>query len=456
MPRKPTKPAAPEPADAERQSSLFGGIVSDDPRHAGIPGVAVEFSREEAEMMGAFEEDALSLKDVLDSQDDPEVVPASPEEAHRQAIERLREHHRVLSELIVSVNRDLARIAVKAGSMESPEARELLARLRSLQEQRAAIEARAQEEVKALKALDRRLANVPRDRDGKSGLVKARHPNRDFFLADLFDYAMKDDGASMEAPIFTLSTKPDLTVWRWVSKDESRSVNVTPSVLGRATQHDKDVLIYVVSQLTEALNRGREDAKNRVVRFTVYDFLVTTNRGVGGDDYKRLQEGFERLAGTRIKTDIKTGGQRVKENFGIIDKYKIVERSPDDERMIAVEITLSEWLYNAVQAHEVLTIHPDYFRLRKPIARRLYELARKHCGHQAQWQISLQLLHEKSGSRGSIYEFHEVLKGVSAGDSLPEYRVSLSQAGRVSEVKVTFYTRDIKRLARATLTKLGK
>lgn len=290
----------------------------------------------------------------------------------------------------------------------------------------------------------------------KAGLIRVRHPNRDFFLADMFDYALKDDGASMEAPIFTLSTKPDLSVWRWISKDGNRSVNVTPSVLGRATQHDKDVLIYVVSQLTEALNRGREDAKNRVVRFTVYDFLVTTNRGVGGDDYKRLQEGFERLAGTRIKTDIKTGGQRVKENFGIIDKYKIVERSQDDERMIAVEITLSEWLYNAVQAHEVLTIHPDYFRLRKPIARRLYELARKHCGHQAQWQIGLQLLHEKSGSRGSIYEFHEALKGISAEDSLPEYRMSLSQSGKVSEVKVTFYTRDMKRLARATLAKLGQ
>lgn len=449
------KPSKPKHAEGEGQCSLFDGVVPDDSQHTGLPDVAGEVLREDTEIMDAFEDDALSFDDVLDSQDVPEVVPESLENARRQAIERLREQHRAVSEMIVSVNRDLARIAVKAGSMESLEARELLTRLRRLQKQRATIEARAQEEVKALKALDHTFANVPRDRDGKSGLVKARHPNRDFFLADLFDYAMKDDGASMEAPIFTLSTKPDLTVWRWVSKDESRSVNVTPSVLGRATQHDKDVLIYVVSQLTEALNRGREDAKNRVVRFTVYDFLVTTNRGVGGDDYKRLQEGFERLAGTRIKTDIKTGGQRVKENFGIIDKYKIVERAADNERMIAVEITLSEWLYNAVQAHEVLTIHPDYFRLRKPIARRLYELARKHCGHQARWQISLQLLHEKSGSRGSIYEFHEVLKDVSAGDGLPEYRVSLSQARRLSEVKVTFYTRDIKRLAHATLAKLG-
>ena len=283
-------------------------------------------------------------------------------------------------------------------------------------------------------------------RSEKSGLIRLRHPNRDFFLADMFDYALKDDGASMEAPIFTLSTKPDLSVWKWVSKDGSRSVNVTPSVLGRATQHDKDVLIYVVSQLTEALNRGRDDAKNRVVRFTVYDFLVTTNRGVGGNDYKRLQESFERLVGTRIKTDIRTGGLRVKENFGIIDRYKIVERSKDDERMIAVEITLSEWLYNAVQAHEVLTIHPDYFRLRKPIARRLYELARKHCGHQIDWKISLELLHEKSGSRGSLYEFHEAIKGIAADDGLPEYRVNLSREDRVNKVRVTFYKRDRSRV----------
>ncbi len=442
MPRKPTKPAAPEPADAERQSSLFGGIVSDDSQHAGIPGVAVEFSREEAEMMGAFEEDALSLKDVLDSQDDPEVVPASPEEAHRQAIERLREHHRVLSELIVSVNRDLARIAVKAGSMESPEARELLARLRSLQEQRAAIEARAQEEVKALKALDRRLANVPRDRDGKSGLVKARHPNRDFFLADLFDYAMKDDGASMEAPIFTLSTNPDLSIWEWRSKDSSKYIKVAPSVLGRATQHDKDILIYVVSQLIEGLNRDRADAKNRTVRFTVYDFLVTTNRDTSGTGYQRLHEAFERLRGTSITTDIRTGGTRVREGFGIIDRWKIIEKSPTDERMIAIEVTLSEWLYNAVQAFEVLTIHPDYFRLRKPLARRLYEIARKHCGHQAQWTISLELLQEKAGSKSTLKEFRRALRAIQDDDSLPEYRFILGH-----DDKATFYVRDTQRLA---------
>ncbi len=277
-----------------------------------------------------------------------------------------------------------------------------------------------------------RRYGVTKTLSNKSGLLKLRHPNRDFFLADLFDYAMKDDGASMEAPIFTLSTKPDLSVWEWHSKDGSRHVKVTPSVLGRATQHDKDVLIYVISQMTEGLNRGREDARNRTVRFTIYDYLVTTNRGVGGDDYRRLQESFDRLAGTRIKTDIRTGGRRVTDNFGILERVKVVEKSPSDERMIAVEVTLSEWLYNAVQAFEVLTIHPDYFRLRKPLARRLYELARKHCGHQAQWTVSLALLQEKAGSKSSLKEFRRTVRSIQGDDSLPEYHLVLNHDDTVT------------------------
>jgi plasmid replication initiation protein len=280
-------------------------------------------------------------------------------------------------------------------------------------------------------------------------MIRQRYPNRDFFLADMFDYAMKDDGATMEAPIFTLGTKPDLSIWTWESKDKSKSIKVAPSVLGRATQFDKDVLIYVVSQLTEALNRGREDA-NRTVRFTVYDYLVTTNRGVGGADYKRLQETFERLAGTRITTDIRTGGERVKEGFGIIDTWRIIEKSKEDERMVAVEITLSRWLYNAVQTFEVLTIHPDYFRLRKPLARRLYEITRKHCGHQTSWAIGLELLKEKAGSKSTIKEFRRALRTIETDDSLPEYRMMVDHND-----KVTFYIRDGIRLVRGISKRIG-
>ena len=251
-------------------------------------------------------------------------------------LKHLREFHRQLSEQLVQVNRELARLADDA----APELREEAETLRAKQ---AEVEAEIEAETKAFKALlqaeKQRKAIEPAEsvEEGK-GLVKVRHPNRDFFLADMFDYALKDDGASMEAPIFTLSTKPDLSIWEWSSKDGNKYVKVAPSVLGRATQHDKDVLIYVVSQLTEALNRGRDDAKNRTVRFTVYDFLVTTNRQTSGQGYKLLQEAFERLAGTRITTDIKTGRERVKQGFGIIDEWRIIEKSKSDERMIAVHM----------------------------------------------------------------------------------------------------------------------
>ena len=394
---------------------------------------------------GKFDPNKLRELDLF-GHDEPQEP--DPIESADKLLRHLREWHRELSEQIVSVNREMGH-ATAGGNLNSPEVLALREQAQQLRDKRAEVEAKIEAETKQLKALLARQKQweaaqlATSEANDKAGLIRVRHPNRDFFLADLFDYALKDDGASMEAPIFTLSTKPDLSIWEWHSKDGSKYVKVAPSVLGRATQHDKDILIYVVSQLIEGLNRGREDARNRTVRFTVYDFLVTTNRRTDGESYKRLHEAFERLAGTRISTDIKTGGQRTREGFGIIDRWKIIEKSRTDERMIAVEVTLSEWLYNAVQAFEVLTIHHDYFRLRKPLARRLYEIARKHCGHQAQWMISLQLLQEKTGSKSTLKEFRRAVRAIQSDDSLPEYRFVLHHDDRV-----TFYVRDPQRLAR--------
>ena len=391
------------------------------------------------------------LLDTLDSDGD---VDPDPIICTGKYLRHLGYWHRELSEQIVNGNRALAQLAVRGG-IDSAEALALREEIKRLQAKRDEVEADYKTESKDLTELmqaEAQRTNTPiaGGDTAKNGLVKIRHPNRDFFLADLFDYALKDDGASMEAPIFTLSTKPDISIWQWTSKDGNKTVKVTPSVLGRATMHDKDVLIYMVSQMTEALNRGRDDAKSRIVRFTVYDFLVTTNRGVGGDDYRRLQEAFERLRGTSITTDIRTGGTRVREGFGVIEHWKIIDKSPTDERMIAVEVTLSEWLYNAVQAYEILTLHPDYFRLRKPLARRLYEIARKHCGHQTDWTIGLDLLQEKAGSKSTLKEFRRAVRGIQTDDSLPEYRLFLT-----NDDKVRFYVRDGVRLVRGLAKKIG-
>ena len=250
-------------------------------------------------------------------------------------------------------------------------------------------------------------------------LLPERHPNRDFFVCDILDAVPKDDLGSMEHPMFSLSTKPDRNIRRY--EHNGNSVTIAPGAYGMATIWDKDILIYCISQLIETINRERE--VSRVVWVTAYDLLVATNRGTGGASYERLHAALERLQGTQITTDIKTNDVRITKGFGLIDSWMIIEKSPENGRMIAVEITLSEWLYNAILGREVLTLSRDYFRLRKGLDRRLYEIARKHCGKQTSWRTGLAILHKKSGSSATLKEFRRKVKGIAETDHMPDYRL---------------------------------
>ncbi|MBU2963492.1 replication initiator protein A [Citreicella sp. C3M06] len=246
-----------------------------------------------------------------------------------------------------------------------------------------------------------------------------RHPVADFFLCDIFDASPKDDLGTMEHPVFSLSTKPDRRILDY--EHNGVSIKVTPSVLGRATIHDKDILIYCVSQLMAAINAGRE--VTRTVRLRAHDFLVATNRDTGGDSYARLRDAFERLAGTRITTNLASGGIETTEGFGLIESWRIVRRSGSG-RMISVVVTLSEWLFRSVLAKSVLTLSRDYFHLRKPLERRVYEIARKHCGRQPEWQVSMAVLHKKSGSTAPLRVFRAAVRRMIAGATLPDYTLS--------------------------------
>jgi len=245
-----------------------------------------------------------------------------------------------------------------------------------------------------------------------------RHPTADFFVCDIFDALPKDDLASMEHPMFSLSTRPDLRVLRY--EHNGAEITVTPSVRGLATIHDKDILIYCISQLMAALNMGR--AVGRVLHLKAHDLLVATNRETSGDGYQRLREAFERLAGTRITTNIVTGEEETTTGFGLIESWRIV-RHTRGGRMTNVMVTLSDWLYRAVLSKSVLTLSRDYFRLRKPLERRIYELARKHCGRQPEWRVSLETLLKKSGSASPRRVFRKMIRDMIAADTLPDYRI---------------------------------
>ncbi|ETN82224.1 hypothetical protein NECAME_17761 [Necator americanus] len=272
----------------------------------------------------------------------------------------------------------------------------------------------------------------------RSPLLPERHPIQDFFICDVTDAIPKDDMGSMEHPIFSLATKPDVHIREYEHKGVK--ISILPSALGLATIHDKDILIYCISQLVAKMNTSVKLQKT--LHLKAYDLLVSTNRNTDGRGYEQLKGALDRLSGTRIRTNIKTGEQEVTEGFGLIDSWKIV-RQTTSGRMTELRINLSDWVFNAVTAREILTLSRDYFRLRKPLERRIYELARKHCGQQDEWIISLKLLKKKCGSVSEDYEFRRLVNIICTEDAsyshIPDYAISflVLPNGSNSELHVT-------------------
>lgn len=251
-------------------------------------------------------------------------------------------------------------------------------------------------------------------------LLPDRHPQHDLFICDVADAVLKDVMQQMEHPFYSLSKKPETTVKRY--RNGEHWLEITPSVKGLATIYDKDILIYCISQLMAKLKRG--EAVTPRVRINSHELLVFTNRGTSGREYQSLLDALDRLEGTRIRTNIVTGDEEQIDGFGLIDASSIRRKHGFDGRLLWCEVKLSEWVFNAIRNEEILTLHRDYFRLRKPLERRVYELARKHCGLQKSWRISLGKLLLKAGSQSPEKRFRQMIKQLVQHDHLPDYHVT--------------------------------
>jgi plasmid replication initiation protein len=254
-------------------------------------------------------------------------------------------------------------------------------------------------------------------------LLPDRHPQRDFFILDIADVVLKDDMASMEHPLFSLATKPDMRHLEYRNGDNR--LKIVPSGVGLPTIFDKDILIFCISQLMHKKNRG-ESIGNRV-RFSGRELLMATNRPTNNLGYQRLEQAFHRLRGTNFQTDITTGGKRETRIFGLIDEGGFVMRDDGGWRLDYCEVVLSDWVMRAIEANEVVTISSNYFRLRRPLERRLYEIARKHCGNKTKWHIGLAKLQDKTGSNAPLKKFRLNLREIIAADETPFYQFELDK-----------------------------
>lgn len=273
----------------------------------------------------------------------------------------------------------------------------------------------------------------------KKHLLNIKHDQSDFFIAEIEDLPyFKNDVASMAHPIFALKSGDTRTI-EYESKTnlgQLQKVIIRPSAeLGRATIFDKDIWIFIISKLMHA--KFNDKPTNKTVEFSSLEFFLKTNRGRGGNQYDLLRNSLNRLVGTRIETNITTGSKRIAEGFGLLDSWKITEEGKN-QAPLKILVTLPDWLYNSIEAKEVLQITGDYFRLRKALDRRIYEIARKHCGHQKSWRIKLLTLKQKTGTVSTDRHFRHSIKSLAEANVLPGYEVKYE----AKEDMITFENRE--------------
>lgn len=244
----------------------------------------------------------------------------------------------------------------------------------------------------------------------------------DLFICDVADAVLKDIQQHLEHPFYSLTKKPVKAIKRYEYK--GNWIEITPSLKGQATIYDKDILIYCISQLIAAMNEGKKVSKR--VEINCAELLRFANRGKSGRSYLALIDAIDRLAGTRITTNIinKHDGTEKYSNFGLIDSATIERKFGLDGRMISCEIELSDWVFNSIRKDGVLTLHPDYFKLGRPIERRVYELARKHCGQKYSDEMYVETLYKKSGSSAELKEFRRAVKEMADTNELPDYELT--------------------------------
>jgi plasmid replication initiation protein len=259
----------------------------------------------------------------------------------------------------------------------------------------------------------------------------------DMFVANIVDITPKGDLHSMEYPIFAISSKPDTEKFRYENAN-GNWIEIIPSINGRATIHDKDMLLYCFGQVAEALNRGKE--VTRRIKITAYDYLVSTNRTTDGKAYAGIADTLARLRGTTFVSNITNQEKKKGDVFGLIDSGTMV--TDKSGRLEYIEVVISEHLFASITNNRILTYNRDYFKLRSPYDRRMYELCRKHCGNQGYWEIGLETLYDKFGVKSELREFRRKIKELAKEQNVPDYYIEYQTAKETGTVEKVIVYKD--------------
>ena len=244
--------------------------------------------------------------------------------------------------------------------------------------------------------------------------------------------SLRDDIDIMSLPFFSIEKTPrhDPIEFERTVGDRRQYIRVSPGEYGLATIWDNDIILYLRTQIIEALNRNRDVSKR--VSFHIHDCLVATGRRTGGREYELFKEALTRLKTTTVLTNISTSDEIADEGFGWLESFKIKRRrtAAGTDVMASCEVVVSDWLFGLfINSRRALAIDSAYFDLQGGLERKLYGILRKHLGQQSMWQIGTDTLKDLCGVRRDMRRFtYDLKKIVERG--LPGFDLEITHEPR--------------------------
>lgn len=242
--------------------------------------------------------------------------------------------------------------------------------------------------------------------------------------SDSVGIPLHGDQATLAYPFFVLrnsSGQGRIRNFQW----RGHSIQMTASVLGYPTMRDREILIFCISKLLAEVRQERNPGSR--VEFSPAELFRFVKQSSGyrphGKDHNWLKEGLRRLTGSTIYTNIPTGGRRTTQEFSMIERYEIL--SSESGRAKKIAVWLSEWCYRSILARETHQMAPEYLAVRKPLERRLYELATRHCQGRRTWGASIGWLILHTGSLDRERDFKRRIEQIQKDDRMPEYKIQI-------------------------------
>ena len=310
--------------------------------------------------------------------------------------------------------------------------------------ERETAQEKARQHAEALAAGRQREEGVKDEAKAKAPASSMRKPPEgdaqpDFFVPALYDVGGRDSRHIMDVAVFRLGKK-DKRAGELIRYELSDGfVEVTAGPYGMASVWDYDIVLMMVSHLTEAMNRyrdGKGEKPGRTFKPNVSDILKFARRGDGSRQVDEVAAALDRLKGTTVKSKRGNGNDQETASDGLINNYTILSKT-DTGRISSVEIEAPKWIHKQIvegRQPDVLTVHPDYFLITLGIGRFIYRLARRAAGKShAQW--SFRKLYERSGSTGDFKKFTYTLREMVAANDLPEYTLA-KRGGKVGPLLV--------------------